>query len=1062
MLLCQATMAAQHSGLVRSLDQPIPGATVTATQGGAHLTAVTDDAGQYAFELTPGLWRFEVEIFGFEKAVRELEIKDQFPTTIDWILQLKGGAEAAPAEAAAGFQTLDLAQTAEPAPDPVVEAHALEEPAGGANEAFLVSGSLSSGLQDAPAEPEVKLKNEAPRKRKGETGSTGLAGYTASGPRVEGFAGAPEGRGAKARAAGKGAGVKPAPKSARGRGRRRTATSFGNKRPDPGSIHGTAFLNLRNSALDARPYSLSGQDVRRPSYAQMRFGFSAGGQLRIPKVIESERTFFFFNYTGGRSRNPYDNTITVPSPAERGGDFSQSVSRWPVEIFDPASGLPFPGNRIPAARFNPASAGLLEYIPAPNLPGRVQNFQFGASIRQDMNNYGVRLNQGIGRRDRLSFNFNRSGRGSAHAQPYGFLDDSGGGGFTSSASYVHNFGPRRVLTVTWNFSRNRTELVPYFAYRRNVADELGIEGASDEPVNWGPPNLSFTNFGGLSDGASSLRRDQTSTLQGSMLFVRKGHNVTVGGEFRRAQLNSRVYQGARGSFSFSGLITSDFDAKGQPLPGTGFDFADFLLGFPQSSNLRFGSENTYFRSSIYGFYAQDDWRMRPGFTLNAGIRYEYFPPFTEKRDRIANLDIAPGFTGVAVVTPGQSGPYSGEFPRGLVDPDKNNISPRIGFAWRPSGKKSTQVRGGYSVFYNGAIYREFPSRMASQPPFARTAHLTTSNARRITVQNGFAPGPSSTINNTFAVDRDYQVGYAQTFSLSVQHSFPHQLVADVGYLGTKGTRLDVQRLPNRAAPGSPLTAEQRRQIGNAVGFTFDTSSGNSIYHALQVRFTRRFSGGIAGNLLYTWSKSIDNVSTYGGGGVVVAQNDKDLRAERGLSSFDARHAVTAGYTLASPVGDHGLLRGGGWKMRALANWTLSGAFTISSGTPLTARVLGNQANSGGTGVVGSGRADASGEPVAGGRFFNLAAFAIPPAGRFGNAGRNTIPGPSRFIANASFGRSFRMADTRRTIELRLEANNWLNHASYGGLSTVVNALTYGLPTSVLPMRSMQAVMRVRF
>ena len=268
-----------------------------------------------------------------------------------------------------------------------------------------------------------------------------------------------------------------------------------------------------------------------------------------------------------------------------------------------------------------------------------------------------------------------------------------------------------------------------------------------------------------------------------------------------------------------------------------------------------------------------------------------------------------------------------------MEPDKNNLSPRIGFAWRPHGKKSTQVRGGYSIFYNGSIYNEFPNRLAAQPPFAKSAHLSTSTKRPLTLQEGFASAPSETITNTYAVDRYYQVGYAQTFNLSVQHSLPHALVLDVGYLGTKGTRLDIQRQPNRAAPGSPLTAEQRRQIGNAVGFTFDTSSGNSIYHGLQVRVVRRFQKGLSANALYTCSKSIDNVSTYGGGGVTVAQNDKDLRAERGLSSFDSRHTVNAEYMVTSPVGEHGLLRGGGWKMRLLENWSLSGGVTFSSGTP---------------------------------------------------------------------------------------------------------------------------------
>src|SRR5262249_28322487 len=152
---------------------------------------------------------------------------------------------------------------------------------------------------------------------------------------------------------------------------------------------------------------------------------------------------------------------------------------------------------------------------------------------------------------------------------------------------------------------------------------------------------------------------------------------------------------------------------------------------------------------------------------------------------------------------------------------------------------------GYSTFFIGSSYNQFPSRLASQPPFANTATLTTSTAQPLTLQNGFATLPSTTITNSFAIDRYYVLPYVQSWNFSVQLEFPHSIVLEASYLGNKGTRLDVQRLPNRAAPGSPLTAEQRRQIGNATGFTFDSPMGNSIYHAGQFRLTRRFQKGLA-------------------------------------------------------------------------------------------------------------------------------------------------------------------------------------------------------------------------
>jgi hypothetical protein len=460
----------------------------------------------------------------------------------------------------------------------------------------------------------------------------------------------------------------------------------------------------------------------------------------------------------------------------------------------------------------------------------------------------------------------------------------------------------------------------------------------------------------------------------------------------------------------------------------------------------------------------DDWRLRSNFTINLGLRYEYFTPFRELRGHIANLDIAPGFTGVAVVTPGAAGPYTGVFPAGLVNPDKNNASPRVGIAWRPIPKHQTVVRAGYGIFFNGSIYNSFPSRLAAQPPFASTSSVNTSLDNPHTIQEGFTVAPSQTITNTYAVDRFYKPGYAQTWNFGIQHSLPHQLVVELSYMGTKGTDLDLQRMPNRAAPGSPLTAEQRRLIGNATGFTFDSSVGNSIYHAFQTRFTRRFSRGISWNAMYIFAKSIDNASSLGGGGGTVAQNDQDLRAERGISSFSRPHSLTTSWVLTSPVaeGGRGLVHASGWGLRLLRDWTVSGSLTAQSGGVLTARVLGNQSDTGGTGSVGSGRADATGLPLYDGAgFFNLAAFAIPPSGRYGNAGRNTISGPSAFTVNLSLSRSFRV-DERRRLELRFDTLNTLNEVNILGLGTVVNASNYGLPTSAGSMRTATATARLRF
>jgi hypothetical protein len=316
------------------------------------------------------------------------------------------------------------------------------------------------------------------------------------------------------------------------------------------------------------------------------------------------------------------------------------------------------------------------------------------------------------------------------------------------------------------------------------------------------------------------------------------------------------------------------------------------------------------------------------------------------------------------------------------------------------------------------------------------------------------------VTNTYAIDKNYRTPYAQTWNVSIQHDLGKGFFFELGYLGTKGTRLDVQTLPNEGPGG----LGNRHQLGNAVGFTYDQSIGNSIYHAAQLRVTRRFNRGISMQAFYSFSKSIDDSSSFGGAGNTVAQNWLDLAAERGLSSFDRRHSFDMNWVWTSPAGNAGSRIGGtGLAGRLLRDWQLSGTVTAQSGTPLTARTLGNTAKLAQTGGIGSGRAEATGQDLAAATgFFNLAAFTTPPPGEFGNAGRNTIPGPNFVGLNAAFGRSFQFGESRRRLELRLEGNNVLNYVNYTNINTVVNATNYGLPISAASMRSVTAVLRFRF
>lgn len=1065
--------ASAQTGIVKAGNQPLPGVAVTVRQGDHKIVTSTDESGAYEVRgLEPGPYTIELQLFGFKAAQRKFD-SNTGPTPVGWTLELQPRQLAAgprrpggPGGGAAAQQALQLNNEIDAASQAAASAPSATASPDSANESFLLNGSISQGLQTRPADFQGGPPGGMMGQGMGPGGQPGFPGQTGAqgpggpggGPGGGGFGGG-GGGGFGGRGGGGGGGFgggggggfggRGGPGGQRrGPGGGPGQAFFGN-RTNRGrdGIHGSIFFSLQNSALNAKPFSLTGQDTPQAAYAQSRFGLVVGGPLRIKNLIKASNTFFFINYTGTRSRAPYLGAATVPTALERSGNFSQSFVQSPVAIYDPLSGAPFPGNVIPPSRINPAAAGLLSFIPLPNQPGSVQNYQLLTAYPSNSDNLGVRVNQNITKKDRLAVNMNLQNRNGDSQQLYGWTDPTSGFGINTTLTYTRNLGPATISALVLSFNRNRSTTTPYFAYKTDVASALGIRGTSTDPINYGPPNVSFTNFGALSDATAVLSRIQSEGASETLSMVKGTHSLSFGGDFHRNDLNLQTDQNGRGSFTFSGIETSAFNSQGQPIAGTGYDFADFLLGLPQSSSARFGTSSTYFRGNTYSAFAMDDWHARSNLTVNFGLRYEFYGPLAEKYGHIANLDVAPGFTGVTVVTPAQSD----GLPASLLKPDRNNFAPRIGIAWKPIKNKTLQIRASFGVFYNGSIYNQIANKLASQPPWAETSTLTTSLTNLLTLQNGLATTPSGKlITNTYAVDPGYRVGYAQTWSYSMQQEFPGAIVVDLGYLGTKGTRLDILRTPNRAAPGSPLTAENRLMINNAENFTYESSDGDSVYQALQVRVFRRFRRGISFQTFYTFAKSIDNSSTFGGAGNTVAQNDLDLRAERGLSSFDQRHTLNLNWMLQSQS-----------KKKLFQNWTLSSGLTYGSGTPLTARVLGNQSDTGGTGSVGSGRAEATGLPVDGSPYFNLGAFTIPVAGTFGNAGRNTIPGPSRISMNASMSRYFSLGERRR-LEFQLQTNNLTNTVSITNLNTVVNASNYGLPLAAGAMRTVTATVRFRF
>ena len=1071
-------MASEYHGTVKAGGLALPGATVTASQGDKQMVTTTDPQGAFSFaELADGTWTIEVEMLGFERMARQVGVASDAPSA-DFALKFQTE------ESLAAGQVVKKAASAvteTPSTEGAITTEEIADLTPSSANSFIVQGSMSSALGMAqrndwgmgppgggPGGPGMM-----------GMGGPGMGGPGVGGPSTDGPAGAQAvARGAAAGSGGPGGGGPPPgggpggggppPGGGPGGGSpgaggppdggpggpppgwqgRPGAMAFGNGRRDPRNMYmAGANFSLDNSVWDARTFSVTGADVNKPAYANARGGVMLGGPLQIPKLVSAQKhVMFTFDLQFQRNRTgTISDPVNMPTDLERSGDFSQAST-----IYDPISGAPFPGNKIPASRISATATALLKYFPEPNLPYAGRNYQTSWSGLNNSYNVNSRIsNIKIGSKDRLNFGLAYQGSNSVTPNLFQFTDTGSGRGINANLGWSRNITTLVTNNLQYSFSRMRQLSSPYLANRENVAAELGIAGTSQNPMNWGPPSLSFTNYAGLGDGNASLSRNQTSSVGDNLTWVHGLHNFTFGGDYRRQQFNQFADSNGRGTYTFTGAATSLL-VDGVAQSGTGYDLADFLLGMPATSSIRYGNPDKYLRGSGYDFYVNDDWRIAPRFSLILGLRWDYATPVTELYNRLVNLDIAPGYSAVTVVEAGQRD-------RSLIRPDRNNISPRLGFAWRPLTNGSLVVRGGYGVYYNTSVYSLIASNMAQQPPFAQALSVASSAANPLSIQSGFLAAASEGIANTYAVDPNYRIGYAQSWNLTVQHDLPFSFFGTAGYLGTKGTRLDQQFIPNSVAPGAVESALPH-------SFIYETSGGDSIYHAAQFQLNRRFHSGVMAHASYQFSKSIDDAGTggRGQGNTPVAQDWLDLAAERAVSSFDARHNLSMQLQYSTGMGMSGGTLTNGWKGALMKDWTVSGNISLRSGSPFTATVGGNRSQVGGTAVANTVRASATGLPVeVSGMLFNTAAFTEPVAGEWGNAGRNTIPGPTTFSLDGSLGRVFRLGE-RRNIDLQVQAQNVLNRVTITSWGTVLGSSNYGLASGAAGMRKITVNLRFRF
>ena len=864
---------------------------------------------------------------------------------------------------------------------------------------------------------------------------------------------------------------------------------------NPNKPHGALFWQGGNSLFDAKDFALRGQDEPQPAYNSNRFGAIIAGSPYIPHVLENDsKDFIFLSLIGNHSSSPFDNYGTVPDAELRGGNFAGQPT-----IYDPSTGLPFPNNAIPPQRISPQASALLTFVPLPNLTTtNRQNYQRLTSATTNTTTVGARYMRSFGGgtafsnvlrqftgasspglHQSINANFNYSHTG---ADEVNLFPDLGGKQQTYQYSlqlgYTIGIG-RLTNNLTGNLNRSNSQLSNFFTNKEDVATNLGINvlsGAAASPLNYGLPNVTLVQFSGLNEEQPSFQTNQTLGISDSSTWVHGKHNVKFGGDYKRIDLSMIGQTNSTGTFVFTGLATEQPGSSGTSGTGTnggngqastGSSLADLLLGLPQQTTIQAAYQKAYLRANIYDAFLQDDWRVRANFTVLAGLRYEYFSPYSEKSGRLATIDPSADFSQVAPVLAGGVGQFTGRYPKTLIYPDRDDFSPRVGFAWKAF--RNTVVRGGYGVNFANGQYISFIQNLAFQPPFAdvQTNQATEPTSGvpacksywSICLADGFGTPQAA---GNYSVNKNYRLPYVQVWNLDIQRTMPGGIVLNVGWNGAKGTRLDVLTAPGRNADSSL----------SGVYYNYSNSIGFSNFNAGTIRLRRRLQSGVALGATYTYSHAIDDASAIGGNGgttAVVAQNWQNILAEESNSSFDVRHNLKGDFLYEFPFGpDAHFLSSGNWLSHGLANVSFSGTFAFATGEPLTPRFVANTQDvaRGSTGSLRPNRIPRVSLTAGGGkldRWFNTDAFSsdLAPGQVYGTASRYSIPGPGTLTFDASLSKTIRLGEMRN-LELRGTADNILNTVQYAGVDTSLGSSTYGQITSAAPMRTFVLIARFRY